>query len=164
MPFVSLLKEWSELEPEKCSYVGEMFAIRGWTLANASDVSERLTNAEIQCAIQEAIESHGWFWFLGRVRIDEGVYFKCRIALAPEALPEDQPAPRLTTFLSTHSTSHVLLQAYLEALNLTHEIRQDIDAVVPEEADDVETAENNVETNPETEVDEKQPDQLDAVI
>ena len=118
MPFVSLLKEWSALEPHKCSYAGGIFSLRGWTLTNENEISERLTNAEIQCAIQEAIESHGWYWFLGRVRIEDGEYYKCRIAI-PVA-DDGPPAPRLNTFLSTHSTAYVLLQAYLQALKATN--------------------------------------------
>ncbi len=161
MPFVSLLKEWSELEPEKCSYVGGMFAIRGWTLANETDVSERLTNAEIQCAIQEAIESHGWFWFLGRVRIDEGVYYKSKIALPPEEVSAVQNTARLTTFLSTHSTSHALLQAYLEALNLTNEFRRQENALKPDSVDDVNAPSSESSVEPPV---EKVPGHQDAVM
>ena len=126
MPIVSLLKEWSELEPEKCSYVGGIFAIRGWTLTHESEISERLVNSEIQCAVQEAIESHSWNWYLGRVNIDKGTYYKSRIALAPGEDVENKNTARLNMFLSTHSPTHVLLQAYLQALSVSLEMRRKI--------------------------------------
>ena len=119
MPIVSLLKEWSELEPEKCSYAGGIFSIRGWTLTHESDVSDRLVNSEIQCAVQEAIESHGWNWYLGRVNIDKGIYYKSRLAMMEAAGKEHKKGASLNIFLSTHSPTHVLLQAYLQALSVS---------------------------------------------
>lgn len=114
MPIVTLLREWSELEPERCSYVGGIFAIRGWTLTHEEEVTERLVNSEIQCAVQEAIEAKEWNWYLGRVTIDEGIYYKSKIVLPASDAPAS--APKLNIFLSTHSPTHVLLQAYLQAL------------------------------------------------
>ncbi len=128
MPIVSLLKEWSDIEPDRCSHVGDMFAIRGWTLTLESDIADRLVNAEIQCAVQEAIESHGWHWVVGRIAIEKGIYYKGRISIQPVADQEEQGAqseqeeqtatPRLNTYLSTHSPTHVLLQAYVHALKV----------------------------------------------
>ena len=117
MPILPLLIEWSDREPEKCSYVGGMFAIRGWTLTHEYEITERLVNAEIQCAVQEAIEAHGWHWYLGRGAIEDDLYYKSRIVLP--ALEEEQERPKLNIFLSTHSPTHVLLQAYLQALKAT---------------------------------------------
>ena len=122
MPIVSLLKEWSELEPEKCSYVGGIFAIRGWTLTHESEVSERLVNSEIQCAVQEAIESHGWNWYVGRVHIERGTYYKSRLSIMPQESNQKKDTPRLNIFLSTHSPTHVLLQAYVQALSISHDL------------------------------------------
>ncbi len=114
MPIVPLLKEWSEIEPDRCSYIGGMFAIRGWTLTQEVEISDRLVNAEIQCAVQEAIEAQGWHWVVGRIAIEKGVYYKGRIAIQQA---EDKPqALRLNTYLSTHSPTHVLLQSYVAAL------------------------------------------------
>ncbi|MEM8484053.1 MAG: hypothetical protein AAF564_00830 [Bacteroidota bacterium] len=134
MPIVSLLKEWSDIEPDRCSHVGDMFAIRGWTLTQETDIADRLVNAEIQCAVQESIEAHGWHWVVGRIAIEKGVYYKGRISIQPLAeqteqqAPVEQPnpekplaqaaSPRLNTYLSTHSPTHVLLQAYVDALKV----------------------------------------------
>ncbi len=136
MPIVSLLREWSEREPDRCSYVGGIFAIRGWTLTHEEEVSERLVNSEIQCAVQEAIEAKEWNWYLGRVTIDEGIYYKSKIALPPS-----ENKHKLNIFLSTHSPTHVLLQAYLQALATINAVNKDVESVRVED----DKAENNQE-------------------
>ncbi len=134
MPIKQLLSEWSELEPEKCSHVGDMYAIRGWTLSDENDLTERLVISEIQNAIQEAIESHGWNWYVGRFNIEKGVYYKSRIAYPPS---EQEEAPtKLNVFLSTHSATHVLLQAYIQALSVASVGTQVPTEDVQENADD----------------------------
>lgn len=131
MPIVTLLKDWSKIEPDRCSYVGDMFAIRGWTLTQETDVADRLVNAEIQCAVQEAIEAHGWHWVVGRIAIEKGIYYKGRISIQPDTLSSEAPeenveaaaTPRLNTYLSTHSPTHVLLQAYIDALKVMARVK-----------------------------------------
>ena len=144
MPIVPLLKEWSEREPEKCNYVGGMFAIRGWTLTHEYEISERLVNAEIQCAVQEAIESRGWHWYLGRVTIEDGVYYKSRIAVPFTGDKKD--APKLNVFLSTHSPTHVLLQAYVQALEVADQFPGRETEARSEEEEGIESADENAVT------------------
>ena len=120
MPIVPLLKEWSQIEPDRCSHVGGMFAIRGWTLTQEFDITDRLVNAEIQCAVQDAIEAQGWHWVVGLITIEKGRYYKGRISLQKcKDQPDSAPLP---TYLSTHSPTHVLLQAYIEALKVTRNL------------------------------------------
>lgn len=118
MSFVRLLEQWSDIEPDRCTYVSGIFTIRGWSISYDTDVSERLTQAEIQCSVQEAIEQRGWNWYVGRVRIDGKMYFKAGISI-PDADPE--LSQRLNAFLSADSAARALLSAYLIAVETTDE-------------------------------------------
>jgi hypothetical protein len=118
MSFVRLLELWSELEPERCTYVSGFFTIRGWSVSFDTDATERLTQAEIQCAVQEAIENHGWNWFAGRIKIENAYYFKARIAI-PEAPP--MLSKELNAYLSSDSAARALLSAYLQAMRTYRE-------------------------------------------
>lgn len=121
MSLIPLLQEWSELEPERCNFVGGMIAIRGWTLASEEDLKERLVAYEILNAILEALDERGWYWHLGRVVIDGTDYYKAHIRFTldenAQLTKESSPKP----VLSTHSTAHILLMAYVEALAIAQE-------------------------------------------
>ncbi len=113
MSFVRLLEQWSEIEPDRCTYTSGIFTIRGWSISYDTDVSERLTLAEIQCSVQEAIEHRGWNWYVGRVLIDGNTYFKAGISIPNTA---EEISQRLNSFLSSDSAARALLNAYLIAL------------------------------------------------
>lgn len=192
MPIVSLLKEWSEIEPDRCSYVGDMFAIRGWTLTQYTDIADRLVNAEIQCAVQESIESHGWHWVVGRIAIEKGIYYKGRISIQPESPAADsdssdsdssdsdspdspaaddkapeleaQPAtPRLNTYLSTHSPTHVLLQAYVDALKVMAKVQPGDEEAIHGEIINKHTDAPAPSESPATETETDKPEPADAL-
>lgn len=115
MSIKDLLKRWSELEPDRCSHVAGIFALRGWSISFDSEVSDRLTTSEIQNAVQEAIENRSWNWMLGRIIIGENIYYKAKIAIPslPEAVNRT-----LKPCLSTCSPAFALLQCYIEVLDL----------------------------------------------
>ncbi len=113
MSFVRLLEQWYEIEPDRCTYTSGIFTIRGWSISYDTDVSERLTLAEIQCSVQEAIEHRGWNWYVGRVLTDGNTYFKAGISIPNTA---EEISQRLNSFLSSDSAARALVNAYLIAL------------------------------------------------
>lgn len=117
MSLVKLLRKWSEQEPDRCTYSGGMISIRGWTLTHEHQIHERLVMSEIQSAVQEAIESRGWNWYLGKVYIEPGTYYKSRISVPLVVAAEKAVHKDLDTKISTHSPTLALLLSYLSALS-----------------------------------------------
>ncbi|MBX2820381.1 MAG: hypothetical protein KTR29_11890 [Rhodothermaceae bacterium] len=113
MALTHLLELWADIEPSRCSYASGIFVLRGWSLSYDTDLSERLTLSEIQSAVQDAIEHRGWNWYLGRVEINKETYYKAAISIPSY---EEEAKAHTADFLSTHSTSYVLLEAYLHTL------------------------------------------------
>ena len=115
MSFLRLLELWAEMEPDRCSYASGIVVLRGWTLAYDSDLTDRLTLAEIQSALQEAIEDRSWNWYLGRVIIDKEVFYKAVISIPAE---DPEYIQGVNKFISAHSPAYALLEAYLHKLLL----------------------------------------------
>lgn len=113
MDFVTLLKRWTELEPDRCSMVGAMYAIRGWAVSFDFDDRNRLSQAEIQCAVQEAIEERGWSWSISNTSSRGEILYTARIT----CYSADHKAPvAYEVQAATHSAALILLQAYLNTL------------------------------------------------
>ena len=116
MSILKLLERWSELEPDRCNHQAGMFVLRGWSILYDPRSMDRLTLAEIQSAVQDAVEEHGWNWYLDRILIEEKVYYKGRVAI-PDA--SDVFNRLLSARLSTHSAAYALLMAYLYTLGVS---------------------------------------------
>ena len=110
MSFIRLLELWAELEPDRCSYASGIIVLRGWSLSYDSELEDRLTLGEIQCAIQDAIEHRGWNWNLGRFLLDDIVFFRAHISIPHLEYRLHNP---IENFISTHSPTYALLEAYL---------------------------------------------------
>jgi hypothetical protein len=115
MSILKLLEGWSELEPERCNHQAGMFVLRGWSILYDPRSVDRLTLAEIQSAVQDAVEERDWNWYLDRILIEQKVYYKGRVAI-PSA--SDAINRSLSARLSTHSAAYALLLAYLHTLDV----------------------------------------------
>ena len=113
MSLSHLLELWADLEPSRCSYASGIFVLRGWSLSYDTDLTERLTLSEIQSAVQDAIEHRGWNWYLGRVLINKETYYKAVVSMPSH---DGEVKSQAGDFLSTHSPTYVLLEAYLHTL------------------------------------------------
>ena len=123
MSFPRFLELWAELEPDRCTFTNGMLSLRGWSLSHESNLKDRLTLSEIQSAVQDAIEHHGWNWYLGRVIIDKELYYKAQITIPFHDLDFEG---RAGDIISTHSPAYVLLETYLHALiSLSPELKGD---------------------------------------
>ncbi len=113
MSFTRLLELWAETEPARCSYASGIVVLRGWSLFYNNDATDRLTMAEIQAAVQAAIENRGWNWYLGRVRVNGAAYYKALVSIPTD---EKDVNAEKSTIISTHSPAFALLEAYLQLL------------------------------------------------
>ena len=117
MDLVTLMKRWAELEPARCNMVSGMYAIRGWAVSFSFDASDRLSQAEIQGAVQEAIEEQGWTWALSSLTVHGEPTFSAQITCYSSS---DEPPIAYEVQGDKHSAAMILLQAYLNALSDVH--------------------------------------------
>lgn len=113
MSLSHLLELWADLEPARCSFASGIVVLRGWSLSYETDLTDRLTLSEVQSAVQDAIEHRGWNWYLGRVTINNQVYYKAVVTIPTS---EEEIKSHYGDFLSAHSATYVLLEAYLHTL------------------------------------------------
>ena len=119
MSLSSLLGDWAELEPERCKqHKPDVAGSRRWELVKFGmnvplhEVTLGTRLADIQVAVQGAIEAHGWYWCIDYLPWDDKG-LRHNAGVKPD---------RDTSFSGcADSPAVALLQAYVSALRAAKE-------------------------------------------